>query len=198
GEPDQAYRKAFEIDFIDAPIARDMTAALVAGLAEVLSPEHANKSPVARWKIFWSTMEKTDPFGFAEVPFAGRQLNKWMNKSRELVDRAGGVPKRLYELLEDEGKPVFWWDAHFTLLVALSTIEFCEQQPMAAMHFALDFGHDTDSYAQIVGCIIGAIYGAEIFPKRMRESVSRSLRRDYGEDIPAWIELLLSSNWSRV
>ena len=36
GNPEAAYRMAFDVDFIDAPLARDIAAALVASLAAVL------------------------------------------------------------------------------------------------------------------------------------------------------------------
>ena len=101
---------------------------------------------------------KTDPFRFRDVPFAGRQLDRWLDLSDSIVQRARGCPATMYRLLEQEGKPVYYWDAHFTLLVPLTMLKACRFNPLAAMHLTLDFGHDTDSYAQVLGAMIGAFF----------------------------------------
>ena len=189
GEPVAAYKQAYEIDFIDAPLARDITAAMVAGLAAALDPKLDDADPRTRWKALLNAMRHTDPFGYAEVPFAGRPLHKWLDKTDEFVRRAEANPKRLYELLEREGKPVYWWDAHFTLLVPLCMLKLCDFDSMAAMHLIMDFGHDTDSYAQVLGCMAGAVHGQPIFPTKMVEAVTKTLKADYGEDVGDWIEV---------
>lgn len=186
GNPQAAYRAAWELDFIDAPSARDMLAALVAGLAEILDERYDQKSPAARYAALRESMASTDPFRQAAVPFAGRQLHRWLNKADELVEQAQGRPRTLYRLLEEEGRPVYWWDAHFTLLVPLTLLQLCELDPLAALHLTLDFGHDTDSYAQILGCLVGAIYGASIFPEPLQTAVRRTLHTDYEEDVSTW------------
>jgi len=191
GDPLAAYKKAFEVDFIDAPGARDIAASIVAGLAAVLNSELDGADPSRRWKTLLTAMRETDPFDFARVPFAGRPLHNWLDKAGELVQRAEGRPKRLYRLLETEGKPVYWWDAHFTLLVPICMLKFCDFNPMAAMHLILDFGHDTDSYAQVLGCMAGAVEGQGVFPVAMADAVVKTLRSDYGEEIDQWMDLLL-------
>ena len=195
GDPDAAYRKAFELDFVDASQAKDFTGALVAGLSSVLTPDARGSSVDDRWQLVLKTMRDTDPFGYRDVPFAGRRLDKWLDKSQELAGRANKSPKKLYELLESEGKPVFWWDAHFTLLVPLTMLHFCEFNSMAAIHLTLDFGHDTDSYAQVLGCLAGAVEGSNIFPANMQEAAQSTLAEDYGESLDAWIDLLQQREW---
>ncbi|MCR9294858.1 MAG: ADP-ribosylglycohydrolase family protein [bacterium] len=190
GQPEEAYRKTFELDFIDTPLARDITSALVAGLSAVLAPELDNATPADRLQVFSTALRQTDPFGFKEVPYAGRQLDRWLDKAQELAQRAEGKPAKLYALLETEGKPVYWWDAHFTILVPICMLHFCEQNPWAAMHLTLDFGHDTDSYAQVLGCIMGAVYGTSIFPVQTRRSVGQAMLHDYGVHVEQWLETL--------
>ncbi|MCR9201846.1 MAG: ADP-ribosylglycohydrolase family protein [Planctomycetaceae bacterium] len=187
GRPEDAYKAAWDLDFIDAPAARDMLAALVAGLAEILHSRYDSMSPEQKLAALRQTMESTDPYRQAKIPFAGRQLNKWLRLSDGLVERAQGSPQRLYRLLEDEGKPVYWWDAHFTLLVPLTILQLCRLQPLAALHLTLDFGHDTDSYAQVLGCLVGAIYGASVFPAAMQKAVCATLKLDYQEDVSQWL-----------
>lgn len=190
GDPVAAYHAAFRLNFVDAPMARDMAAALVAGLAAVLGPELAAASVEHRWNVLLSAMRDTDPFEYQAVPFAGRQLHRWMNKAEELADRAAGRPQRLYELLETEGDPVFWWDAHFTLLVPLALLRLCDFRPLAALHLALDFGHDTDSYAQVIGCLAGAVCGAAVFPESMRQATANAVAEEYDEDVAEWRSVL--------
>ncbi len=195
GAPEAAYRATYDLDFIDAPIAKDICCGLVAGLASLLgqSGEALSETDDRRRRIdrFESTLRDVDPFQYQQVPFAGRQLNRWLDTADRLVDKAGGSPKRLFELLETDGKPVFWWDAHFTLLVPLSILKLCNYEPMAAMHLTLDFGHDTDSYAQVLGAIVGALDGVGVFPNVWRENVVQRLEADYGENLQAWCDDLL-------
>lgn len=186
GRPEEAYRAVFAIDFVDAPVARDFTAALVAGLAAALDPALANAQPVDRWKALRTGMRETDPFRFSEVPFAGRPLLYWLDLAEQFARQAEGVPARLFALLETEGKPVYWWDAHFTLLAPLAMLHFCDWNALAALHLTLDFGHDTDSYAQVLGCMAGAVEGLDLFPVDMRGAVRRTIAADYGEDIDVW------------
>jgi ADP-ribosylglycohydrolase len=190
GKPEAAYRAAFDLDFIDSPMARDMAAALVAGLAGVLDPDQDEAPVDARWKLLLQTMRQVDPFHYADVPFAGRQLHRWMQKADELAERAQGSPKQLYRLLETEGDPVYWWDAHFTLLVPLSILRLCRFDPLASLHLTLDFGHDTDSYAQVMGCMIGAVHGETVFPAPMRAAVRQTVREDFDEILGEWPDVL--------
>lgn len=190
GDPRAAYLAIYALDFIDTGMARDMTAALGAGLSAVLDPQ-LDDAPVAhRWQVLLETMRSTDPYELAAVPFAGRPLTRWMDTAAGFAERAGGVPKRLFRMLEEEGQPVYWWDAHYTLLVPLAMLHFCRFDPLAALHLTLDFGHDTDSYAQVLGCMAGAVCGENLFPEPMRAAVLTRLRADFGEDLAAWDRIL--------
>lgn len=190
GDAEQAYKQTFELDFIDAPQARDFASALNAGVAASLGGNLRNASEEQRWSELFRAMEETDPYGLREIPFAGRPLLKWLSKAEELADKALGSPKRLYRLLETDGKPEYWWDAHFTLLVPLAILRFCDYSPLAALHVTLDFGHDTDSYAQVLGCLIGAIHGVDIFPPAIVKAVQVTMQTDYGENIESWLHIL--------
>ena len=190
GRPEQAYLKAFEVDFIDAPQARDMAASLVAALAVALRRSEPGFTIPQRWQQLFETLASTDPYFVKDVPFAGRPWTKWLQRADEFVAQSQGSPKHLYRLLETEGDPVYWWDAHFTLLVPICMLKLCHMNPMAAMHLTLDFGHDTDSYAQVLGCLIGAVHGQSVFPKAMRDAVRASLKQDYAQNVDEWSRVL--------
>jgi ADP-ribosylglycohydrolase len=193
GQPERAYLETFRLDFIDAPIARDIAAALNAGLAAVLDPACDGMSTDQRWSLLMETIRKTDPYRYSQVPFAGRQLDRWLDLSDSIVRRSQGRPKVAYQLLESEGKPVYYWDAHFTLLVPLTLLSLCEFRPLAAMHLTLDFGHDTDSYAQVLGAMAGAVHGMDIWSKPMVDAVQSRLKADFGESVDQWQGLLASA-----
>ncbi|MEM6690528.1 MAG: ADP-ribosylglycohydrolase family protein, partial [Planctomycetota bacterium] len=186
GKPGEAYRKAFQIDFIDAPGARDMAAAWLAGLAAVLGEKETDPAR-QRWSVLWDAMRSTDPFEFSKTPFAGRPLHRWMDLAMDVAERANGRPWRLFELLETDGRPLYWWDAHYTLLVPISILVFCQYKPLAAMRLTMDFGHDSDSYLQTLGCMVGAVYGEGIFDKAMRSAIDADMARQYGASIESWM-----------
>ena len=58
------------------------------------------------------------------------------------------------------------------------------------MQIILEFGHDTDSYAQVMGAILGTIHGKEIFPKDMRETVNSQMKKQFNQDIDDWMKLI--------
>ena len=198
GSPERAYRETFAVDFIDAPLARDIVSGLNAGLAAALDPELTTSADSERWKALLKAMRETDPFRLADVPFAGRPLRSWLERATSMAQAAEGQPKRLYEMLEKDGKPVYYWDAHFTLLVPLAILHLCDFDPLASMNLVLDFGHDSDSYAQVLGAMIGAVYGEDVFPGSMAAAVSATLQEDYGESIDRWhTELVAAAKvWS--
>lgn len=190
GRPEAAYRATFELDFVDAPAARDLCAALNAGLAAVLGADHHQQQSSQRWRLLLQTMRTTDPFRYREIRYVGRRLDHWLDLAERLAAEANGSPKTLYRLLETKGQPVYWWDAHFTLLVPFAMLHFCQFDALAALHLCLDFRHDTDSYAQLLGAMAGAVHGTELFPAALRRQVSQQLQIDYGETIHDWAALL--------
>lgn len=193
GRPEQAYRASFDLNFVDAPAAKDIVSALIAGLASVLGERGDSLTIRQRWTTLEDTMRSVDPLRFSDVPFVGRPLHRWMDLADSIVDKAKGQPAVAYRLLETEGRPVYYWDAHFTLLVALTLLKLVDYNPMAALHMAIDFGHDTDSYAQIIGAMAGAVVGTQAFPQAMRDTVAERLKQDYGETVDQWLPLLTAT-----
>ena len=189
GDPEQAYRAAYAIGFCDQGVGKDMNAALIAGLATAINDNTASTNK--RWENTLRTIRNTDPFRFQDIRFVGRELNKWLDFAKNAATRADRKPKKLFEILEKEGRPVFWWESHFIIACAFSMLHLCDFQPLAAMHLALDFGHDTDSVAQVIGGFAGAVLGADVFPKSFRETVKARLRDEYFEDIDTWVDLLI-------
>lgn len=193
GDVETTYRRTFELDFIDGPAAKDIAAAFVAGLAGVIVTTAAALSDSQRYRLLESTMRRVDPYRLADVPFVGRPLDGWLDLADSIAQRADGRPKVAFKLLETEGKPVYYWDAHFTLLVPVVMLKLCQYDPLSAMHLIIDFGHDTDSYAQVLGAMVGAVHGDSVFPQHMVDCVTSQLESEFGESIDHWVDLLTKS-----
>ena len=189
GEPAAAYRAAYRLGFMDNGTAKDLNSAIVAGLAAALGRPN-DESLEDRWKFVRKAMVETDPYRYGAVPWVPRPIDRWLGFADEAATRADGSPKRLYAILEQEGQPRFHWDAHFVLASTWSILKIAQFNPLAAMQLSLDFGHDTDSTAQLVGAFIGAVAGENIFPASMRQQIKERLEADYGESVEEWTALL--------
>jgi len=70
-------------------------------------------------------------------------------------------------------------------------VPFCAEMihysPLEAMQLILEFGLDTDSYAQLMGAIIGAIFGKTIFPAVMRHTVNKRSIDQFGQNVDDWM-----------
>ena len=191
GQPIDAYRAAFSLAYIDNGTAKDLNSAVVAGLAAAIG-RPGDESPRDTWQIMRQAMLTTDPYRYGGIPWVERPLARWLAFAEEAASRAEGSPKKLFSILEDEGKPRFHWDAHFVVASSWAILALANFNPLAAMQLSLDFGHDTDSAAQLVGAFAGAVHGEELFPAAMREQVGERLVADYAESVEEWAQLLAS------
>jgi ADP-ribosylglycohydrolase len=191
-QPELAYRAAYQLGFIDNGTAKDLNAALVAGLAQALSLQADPSNAHMAWQTILQTMKDVDPYRYIDIPWVKRPITRWLEFAHNAAERANKSPKRLFTILETEAQPHYWWDAHFLIAVSFSILELCEFDPLASLHLALDFGHDTDSATQLMGAFIGALHGPDVFPEAMRKQVTQRLNIDYGESLSEWVDLLTS------
>ena len=189
GQPKLAYQASYHLAFFDNGPGLDINSAIVAGLATALATD-AKQARSQRWKQVTDTMRSVDPYHYHDIPYVDRRVNQWLDIASKIAAEAKGSPKKLFKLLEKDGKPKYFWEAHFILVCVFSMVEFCDGDGMAAMHLALDFGHDTDSVAQLIGAFTGATEGADVFPNEMRRAVQERVAADYDESVEAWTELL--------
>jgi ADP-ribosylglycohydrolase len=194
GRPSDAYLATYHLGFFDNGPAKDINSAAVAGLAAALTTPVNDSNQMSAWNHVIETMKKTDPYQYSKIPWVGKPTVHWLDFAHSAVERANNKPKRLFEILENEGKPYYWWDAHFIFASAFAILEFCRFNGLASLHLALDFGHDTDSAAQLIGAFVGAMYGTKVFPEKMRLQVTTQLQKDYDQSLCEWVELLLSLN----
>jgi ADP-ribosylglycohydrolase len=183
GEPQDAYLATWDANILDVAYAKDITAAIVAGLSRALEGD-------GNWKAVISAMKETDPYHFGGVPWVPRKTNFWMEKAHELVDRSGGVLKVLYQLLEAELHAQTWWESHVPLVVSLAFLEITDYHPLASLQLCIEFGRDNDSYAQVVGAFTGAMYGFQVFPQSMLNQVNTVMEEQYLQNMGDWMNIL--------
>ncbi len=181
--PEWCYLKTYELGYFDIGVAKDINSALVAGLARALQAD-------GNWTNFEEAMRTVDPYNYNNVLYVDRQLNKWLDISNELVQRADGNISKLFVLLENNLQTTYWWEAWVPIVVVMACAEIVDYHPLASMQLMMEFGHDTDSYAQVMGAVLGAIHGKEIWPIEMRETVNLRMKEQFGQNVNDWMLLV--------
>ncbi|MBK1876669.1 ADP-ribosylglycohydrolase family protein [Pelagicoccus mobilis] len=181
--PEWCYRKCYELGYFDIGVAKDMNSALVAGLAAGLQSDGS-------WGSVERAMREVDPYRYNEVLYVRRELTHWLDVAHDLVERSEGNIARLFELLESESDTIYWWEAWVPIVVVFACAEIVDYDPMASMQLMMEFGHDTDSYAQVMGAIMGAIHGKDVFPEEMRSTVNDRMREQFDQNVDDWMELV--------
>ena len=182
-DPEWCYIKTYELGYFDIGIAKDINSALVAGLARALGPD-------GDWSNFETAMRTVDPYNYNQVRYVDRQLLKWLDLSHELVKKADGSIAALFTLLKENLETTYWWEAWVPIVVVMSCAEIVDYHPLAAMQLMIEFGHDTDSYAQVMGAVMGAIHGVEIWPEEMRNTVNVRMKEQFNQNVDDWMELV--------
>lgn len=189
GRPIEAYRGSYHLAFFDNGVGKDLNAALVAGLSQALvTPSETGRREA--WSAILGAMTRTDPYRYGEVPWTPRPVERWLEVAHRFATEADHHPARLFASLEKEFASTIKWEAQVPFVVAFAVIELCDHDPLAALQLSLEWGHDTDSYAALVGAFIGALHGPGIFPASLRDPVERRLELDYGETMAGLVDVL--------
>ena len=196
GRPDEAYLAAYHLAFFDNGWGRDLNAGFVAALASALvapspAPDAGDEDRAVAWRPVLAALRDTDPLGYRRIPWCPRAVDRWLGFAERTVRSAAGRPGRVFAAWEAEFKETVKWEAQVPFVVTFGVLELARYHPLATLQLSQEWGHDTDSYAQMVGAIVGALHGPDVFPVAMREAVERRLALDYGEDFEALVELLL-------
>jgi len=178
-----AYLKTWELNYLDVAFAKDITAALVAGLVGALQEG-------GDWRTVEAYMRNTDPYNFNNVLYVPRRMSEWLDIAHGMAARADGCPSVLFDIMEKELQAKTWWEAWVPIVVVFACAEIVHYNPLAAMQLMIEFGHDTDSYAQVMGAIMGAIHGKEIFPVNLRDEVNRRMKEQFGRNVDDWLQLI--------
>lgn len=182
-DPEWCYKKCYELGYFDIGVAKDINSALIAGLAAALQQGGS-------WKSLEQAMREVDPYKYNDTLYVNRELTKWLDLAHDLARRAEGYPSKLFELLEANLDTVYWWEAWVPIVVVFAIAETADYHPLACMQLTMEYGHDTDSYAQVMGAILGAIHGKDVFPEDMRKTVNRRMKEQFGQNVDDWMSML--------
>lgn len=185
GRPDHAYRAAYQLGFFDNGFGKDLNAALVAALSLALTVPLDPAQPGTAWRTILETLRRTDPYDYGRIRWTTRAVDRWLDLAMRLVKDAERRPARLFAALEREFQHTTKWEAQVPFTVAFACLAIADYDPLAALQLSLEWGHDTDSYAQVVGAFIGALHGPNLFPADWTRSVTDRLRVDFGTDLAA-------------
>ncbi|MDZ7724006.1 MAG: ADP-ribosylglycohydrolase family protein [candidate division KSB1 bacterium] len=183
GDPEWCYIKTYELAYFDNGIARDMNSALVAGLARTLQSDGS-------WNTFEKAMRSVDPYAYNEVLYVDRPLNHWLDLSHEWVKQADKNIANLFTILEKNLKARYWWEAWVPIVVVMSCAEIVEYHPLASMQLVLEFGHDTDSYAQVMEVFWEPYMEQKSGQRDMRDIVNKRMKEQFNQNINDWMHLI--------
>jgi ADP-ribosylglycohydrolase len=190
GDTVNAYLHAHALSFFDNGIARDLNASLVAGLSKALTLDVTIMTSDQIWTSIKQAMIYTDPFYHNKVPWCPRPIIKWLALADTLAAQSMGKPAVLYQKLNEVFALHEKWEAHVPVTVVFSVLHLCQYDAIAAWQLCLEWGWDTDTYAQLLGAFIGAIYGSSNFSNEWKSTVNQRLYEDYLESIEEWAEIL--------
>ena len=171
GQPEKAYLKAYELNYFDNGFAKDLNAALVAGLATALAGEP--------WPAILASMRTTDPYHYGDIRYTMRQVDRWLDLALKLAQEANGEPAALFAALDKTFFETIKWEAQVPFVVTFASLTLANNDPLAALQLSIEWGEDTDSYASLVGAFIGAVHGVNLFPESLLAPVHARLVADF-------------------
>jgi ADP-ribosylglycohydrolase len=191
GDTVNAYLNTYSLAWFENGFAKDMIAALNAGLAKALTLNATTSSNEELWTEVLGAIKNTDPYAYAQVPWSERAVHRWLRVVDTLVQKAQGSPYTLFQLLEKEFEYTVKWEAQVPFVVIFCCVKICNYNPLAALQLSIEWGWDHDSYAQLLGAFVGAIYGPDIFKDELKNTVAKRLYLDYDENIDEWVTTLV-------
>ena len=179
GRPEEAYQAAWRIGFFDNGWGKDLNAAIVAGLSVALTLPSDRSNPGKAWDQILSAMRACDPYGYSRIRWTKRAVDRWLNYALRTARDSGGHPARMFVAWETEFRENAKWEAQIPFVVMIGCLSLCDFDPLASLQLTQEWGWDTDSYAQLLGAFVGALYGKEIFRLEWLEAVQAGLDRDF-------------------
>ena len=184
GDPEQAYRKAYELDFIDIGHAKDATAMLAAMISAGLKGGTSAREMVR-------IVLRTDPLGLGENRPVVRSLHKFL----QIADQAKD-DQALVKALAAEVKGLNVFNPIEALGLPVAAFYFCDGDPLRTIIMAAndreldDQGglsklRDVDCTAGVAGALVGVLHGVDVFPAEWVKDVLRANKNVYGIDLEA-------------
>ena len=184
GDPETAYRKAFELDFFDLGYARDATAMMAAMVSAAAGGDVGARAMI-------DTGLSVDPFGYGDRRIMARRLRRFI----ELADRATD-DRDLIATLAREVAPLHPYDPIDVLGIPVAAAWFSNGDPIRTLVMAANDRNvdpdgnllslrDVDCTGGVAGALVGVLHGARAFPADWVADTIRANRDLYGIDIEA-------------
>jgi len=188
GEPEKAYLKAIELDFQDMGYALDATGMMAAMVSAALGGGLGGRELVR-------VGLETDPLGFGRPEAGHRTL---VDRLAELlrIAEAAESEQSLIDALARAVGPLHPYDPVDVLGVPLAAIHYTDGDPVRTIviaandrdidaHGELSRLRDVDCTGSVAGAIVGALRGAEAFPKDWVADTIAANKQVYDIDIEA-------------
>ncbi|MFT4638738.1 MAG: hypothetical protein ACI8T1_002061 [Verrucomicrobiales bacterium] len=175
GDPERAYPACYQLSYFDNGWGKDVNTALVAGLAAALGGEE--------WPGILKAMRKTNPYRYGDLRYTTRQVDHWLGLALKLAKEAKGELAVLFDALEKTFAQTIKWEAQVPVVVAFACLALADYASLTALQLSIEWGHDTDSYASLVGAFIGAVHGVSLFPDNLLKPVHDRLLADFDADL---------------
>jgi hypothetical protein len=198
--PTQAYNQMYKISLFDLGYARDISALAAAMTAEAMRPNPSKEAVT-------NVARTIDPKHFFKSRLVGRSAYRCWQRANYIVNEAKKMEKkdidfrkftfpknlkadslfvgqmyRAFELLDkyNQDMPFHAGEIYTQVLTAML---FCALDYEKTMAFLVNFGRDNDTTAAIAGGILGAFWGADGLPQKMKQQVLTTNKEKLGIDL---------------
>ena len=215
GNPEEAYRQAFDLSIFDLGYARDLSALTAAMVAIAMSPEASLQSML-------NVFRDIDPEGFFKSRLVGRSAyriyrdalyvmheaeqesiieNKKLPEAwQPLLKRYDSLElfkmKKAFELL-DEKNEVLPFHPGEIMLINLVALMYGNLDFQKTMEFVVNYGRDNDTVAAVTGAILGAYLGASALPEKLKTQVLKTNIEKLDLDLERIAQNLTTAIWDR-
>lgn len=181
-DPERAYEEMYNLAIFDIGYARDISALAAAMTSAGMQEDATPQSMLA-------SVRNIDPQGFYKSRLVGRTSFRILQQALGIVSNARKAPEKeqrqkAFELLDQhlQDMPFHAGEVYLQVLVAMifSDFDFTD-----SLTFLTNYGRDNDTTAAVAGGILGAYYGFEALPVKMKEQVLSVGKKDLGIDMEA-------------
>lgn len=196
GQPEKAYKEAFQLSVFDLGYAKDISA-----LAAAMTAAAMKKA--ARPQEILDVLRSVDPEGYFQSRLVGRSSYRILQKALSIVNQAKGnsgdslqleeLPEAdpvydktqmlmAFELLDGElqDMPFHAGEIHLQVLTAMIFSGFDFEETLV---FLTNYGRDNDTTAAVAGAILGAYLGYDKLPAKMKGKVLEVNKNILGIDM---------------
>ncbi|MEX2564928.1 MAG: ADP-ribosylglycohydrolase family protein [Cyclobacteriaceae bacterium] len=203
GNPEKAYNEAFKLSLFDLGYAKDISALSAAMTAEAMKKDASPEGIL-------NVLRTIDPQGYFQSRLVGRSSYRILQNALTIVNQAKGISedslkreeilvhpvefdktqmRKAFTLLDEslQDMPFHAGEIHLQVVTAMIFSGFDFE---GTMQFLVNFGRDNDTTAAVAGAILGAYYGFEKLPGKMKTQSLKVNKNLLNTDMEALSEVL--------